>query len=48
MTVLLGGFAVLALGQPVALVLLLVAFKTIVDLGFLLWEHRRLAPDPTV
>jgi hypothetical protein len=48
MTVLLGGFAVLALGQPVALLLLLVAFKTIVDLGFHLWEHRRLAPDPTV
>jgi uncharacterized protein DUF6498 len=44
MTVLLGGFGVLALGQPVALIVLLVLFKTIVDLAFHAWEHRRAAP----
>ena len=48
MTVLLGGFAVLALGQPVALIALLVAFKTVVDLVFHVWEHRRLAPTISV
>jgi uncharacterized protein DUF6498 len=48
MTVLLGGFGVLALGQPVALIVLLVVFKTIVDLVFHSWEHRRVAPAITV
>ncbi len=48
MTVLLGGFAVLSLGQPVALIVLLVAFKTVVDLAFHLWEHRRAASASTV
>ncbi len=48
MTVLLGGFAVLALGQPVGLIVLLVVFKTIVDLVFHLWEHRRAAPALSV
>ncbi|MGI8928618.1 MAG: DUF6498-containing protein [Candidatus Limnocylindrales bacterium] len=48
MTVLLGGFAVLAPGQPVALIALLVGFKTVVDLAFHVWEHRRLAPAISV
>jgi hypothetical protein len=48
LTVLLGGFAVLALGQPVALIVLLVAFKIIVDLALHLFEHRRAAPAITV
>jgi hypothetical protein len=36
MTVLLGGVGVLAVGQPVALVALLVVFKTVVDVGLYL------------
>lgn len=48
LTVLLGGFGVIALGQPVALVVLLVVFKTIVDILFHVWEHRRAARPATV
>jgi hypothetical protein len=45
-TVVLGAFAVVLIGQPVALVALLVIFKTILDLALHLREHRQY-PRPT-
>jgi hypothetical protein len=44
LTVLLGGFAVLLVGEPVALVALLVVLKTVVDLVLHLIEHRLARP----
>ena len=41
LTIILGGFAIIGLGQPVALVALLVVFKTIADLGLHLFERMR-------
>ena len=40
-TIIGGGFAVLALGSPVWLLVILVVIKTLVDLGFHLREHRK-------
>jgi hypothetical protein len=45
-TVVLGGFFVVFLGQPVALVALLVIFKTLFDLALHLREHARYRRDP--
>jgi hypothetical protein len=45
-TVILGGFFVVFLGQPVALVALLVIFKTLFDLALHLREHARYRTDP--
>jgi hypothetical protein len=42
-TIIFGAFAVIGLGQPVALVALLVILKTAVDLLFHLREHARAA-----
>jgi hypothetical protein len=41
LTIVLGGFVVIGLGQPAALVALLVLFKTVFDLGLHLLERRR-------
>lgn len=41
MTVVLGAFAVVLIGQPVALVALLILFKTVVDLVLHVREHAR-------
>jgi len=43
--IILGGIAVMALGEPVALLLVLVLLKLGVDIGLHLREHRRLAVD---
>jgi uncharacterized protein DUF6498 len=43
LTVIIGGFVIIGLGQPVLLVALLVAFKTIADVGFHLYERGRYA-----
>jgi len=40
-TIILGGFLVIGLGQPAALVALLVLFKTVFDLGLHLLERKR-------
>ena len=42
--IILGAFAVMALGQPLALLLILVALKLALDVTLHLREHRRLAP----
>ena len=47
-TIILGSFFVIGLGQPVFLVALLVILKTAVDLFFHLREHARAAPPPIV
>jgi hypothetical protein len=47
-TILLGGFVIMLLGQPLGLVVLLVALKTAADLALHLREHRRAAPVATV
>jgi len=41
LTIILGGFLVIGLGQPAALVALLVLFKTVFDLGLHLLERKR-------
>jgi hypothetical protein len=46
-TIILGAFLVIGLGQPVLLVALLVLLKTIVDLFFHLREHATAAPTTT-
>lgn len=45
-TIIFGAFAVIGLGQPVALVALLVILKTAVDLLFHLREHAKMAQPP--
>lgn len=44
LTILLGGFAALALGEPIWLLVVLVVAKTILDLGFHAREHRLAEP----
>lgn len=48
LTIIIGGAVVIGLGQPVLLVALLVAFKTIADLGFHLFERTRYRQANTV
>ncbi len=43
LTILLGAFAIMVIGAPVAAVAVLVALKTAMDLGFHLREHRNVA-----
>ena len=40
-TILGGGFGLMILGSPVALLLVLVVLKTIVDVKMHLWEHKK-------
>jgi hypothetical protein len=40
-TIILGGFVILRLGQPVLLLALMVVFKTVLDLGLHLRQHWR-------
>jgi hypothetical protein len=47
-TIIVGGIFILGLGQPVALVALLVVLKIIVDLGFHLFERKRFQGTATV
>jgi hypothetical protein len=47
-TIIIGAFLVIGLGQPVLLVALLVLLKTIVDLFFHLREHSPTAPPISV
>ena len=47
-TIIFGAFAVIGLGQPVALVALLVILKTAVDLFFHLRERARFQGSPTI
>jgi hypothetical protein len=45
-TILFGGFAIMALGEPIWLILIMVVVKVAVDLKFHLREHLRLAANP--
>jgi hypothetical protein len=46
-TIILGGMAIAFTGAPAAAIAILVALKTILDVGFHLAEHRRAATLPT-
>ena len=45
-TIIFGGFAIMALGQNVLMLLMLVALKLVVDIKLHLREHRRLTGEP--
>jgi hypothetical protein len=46
-TIILGGIAIAFTGAPAAAIAILVALKTVLDIGFHLAEHRRAASVPT-
>jgi Family of unknown function (DUF6498) len=45
-TIIIGGMAIAFTGAPAAAVAILVALKTVLDVGFHLAEHRKVAPPP--
>ena len=45
-TIILGGIAIASTGAPAAAIAILVGLKTVLDLGFHLAEHRKVAPPP--
>jgi hypothetical protein len=46
LTILFGGFATMALGEPIWLILIMVAVKIAVDLKMHLREHLKLSAGP--
>ena len=48
LTIILGAMAIIATGAPAAAVAVLVAFKSLLDLGFHLAEHRGTAPGRSI
>ncbi|MEO5884445.1 MAG: DUF6498-containing protein [Candidatus Limnocylindrales bacterium] len=45
-TIILGGIAIASMGAPAAAIVILVGLKTLLDLGFHLAEHRKVAAVP--